>query len=335
MSEKKRVMSGMRPSNGLHLGHYLGVLKSWIELQNEYDCYFSVADWHALTTGYEKSNQIRKNVLNVVFDWLACGVNPDNATIYVQSSIPEIAELSIYLNMLTPKNWIERDATIKSKINYFKNNKRQTSQISFGLMSYPILMSADIMSINAHCVPVGAYHVPEVELTRNIVRKFNKIYDTNYFIEPKPLLGEYSLLCGVDGKKMGKSYNNAINVSDSEEITTKKIMQCITDRSRVKKDDKGHPNRCEVAFKYWQIFGNNDEICQIEKECIAGERGCADCKRMLAKKINSELSEIREKRKYFENHVDEVEEILNAGAEKARKISKKVLEDVRKMIGMY
>ena len=335
MSEKKRIMSGMRPSGRIHLGHYLGVLTSWKELQEDYDCYFSVADWHALTTGYDKTKDLRENVLNVVIDWLACGINPEKAAIYVQSTIPEIAELNIYLGMLAPKNWIERDATIKSKILYFKNNKRQSSQISFGLMGYPILMCADIMSVNAHYVPVGAYHVPEVELARDMVRKFNKVYNTNYFVEPQPKLNKCSLLCGVDGKKMGNSYSNAINLSDSEEITEKKIMHCITDRSRAKKDDIGHPNKCEVAFKYWQIFGAEEEILNIENECKAGERGCADCKRQLAKKVNEALFDIREKRKYFENHLEEVEEILHAGTEKTRKISSKILEDVRNIVGMY
>lgn len=335
MSEKKRVMSGMRPTSRIHLGHYLGVLTSWKELQDDYECYFSVADWHALTTGYDKTEYLKENVLNVVVDWLACGINPEKATIYVQSSIPEIAELNVYLSMLAPKNWIERDAAIKSKIKYFNTNKRKSSQISFGLMGYPILMSADIMAVNAHYVPVGAYHVPEVELARDMVRRFNKVYNTDYFVEPQPKLSEYSLLCGVDGKKMGKSFNNAINLSDSEEITEKKIMQCITDRSRAKKDDKGHPEKCEVAFKYWQLFASNDEILNVEKECRAGERGCANCKRQLAKKVNEALLDIRENRKYYENHIDEVEEILRAGCEKSRNLSKKILTDVRNIVGMY
>lgn len=334
MQNKKRVMSGMRPNGRLHLGHYLGVLQNWKELQNGYECYFSVADWHALTTGF-KNEQLKENVLNVVIDWLACGINPEKATIYVQSSVPEIAELNLYLSMLAPKNWIERDATIKSKIKYFNSTKRQNSQISFGLMGYPVLMSADIMAVNAHYVPVGAYHVPEVELTRDMVRKFNKVYNTDYFVEPQPMLNNCSLLCGVDGKKMGKSYNNAINICDTEEITTKKIMQCITDRSRVKKDAIGHTNKCEVAFRYWEIFGTDEEIKNIKSECEAGERGCADCKRQLAKKVNEALAEIREKRKYYESHLDEVHEVLHFGAEKSREVTKKILEDVRNIVGIY
>lgn len=335
MEEKKRIMSGMRPTGRLHLGHYFGVITNWVNLQNDYDCYFSVADWHALTTNYDKTEQLKENVLNVVIDWLACGINPEKATIYVQSSIPEIAELNIYLGMVTPQNWVERDPTLKDMAKILRTKDAQNSQIGFGLMGYPVLMSADIMAVNAHYVPVGVDQVAHVELTRDMVRRFNKIYNTDYFIEPEAKLNSCPLLCGVDGAKMGKSFNNDIKISDDEETTTKKIMQCITDRSRLRKDDKGHPDECEVAFKYWNIFGSEEEIKNVAKECSEGTRGCADCKRQLAKKVNERFREIREKRKYYENHVDEVKEILRAGAEKSRAVSKKILEDTRNIIGMY
>ena len=202
-------------------------------------------------------------------------------------------------------------------------------------MGYPVLMSADIMAVNAHFVPVGIDQVPHVELTRDMVRRFNNVYNTDYFVEPKPLLNECKLICGVDGAKMGKSFNNDIKISDDEDITTKKVMQCITDRSRARKDDPGHPEKCEVAFKYWQIFGSDSEIENVDKECRAGARGCADCKRQLAAKINEHFKEIRERRKYYENHIDEVKQILEEGCEKSRQVSKKVLDDVRNIIGMY
>ena len=202
-------------------------------------------------------------------------------------------------------------------------------------MGYPVLMSADIMAVNAHYVPVGKDQVAHVELTRDMVRRFNKVYKTDYFVEPQPKLNECSLICGVDGAKMGKSFNNDIKISDTEEVTTKRIMQCITDRSRARKDDPGHPDKCEVAFKYWQIFGAEEEVSDIEKECIAGERGCADCKRQLAAKVNEYFKDIREKRKYYEAHVDEVKAILDDGTQRARNVSKKVLDDVRNIIGMY
>ncbi len=335
MEETKRIMSGMRPTGRLHLGHYLGVISNWINLQNQYECYFSVADWHALTTNYDKTEQLKENVLNVVIDWLACGIDPNKATIFVQSTIPEIAELNIYLGMVTPQNWVERDPTLKDMAKILKNKEGQNSQIGFGLMGYPVLMSADIMAVNAHFVPVGIDQVAHVELTRDMVRRFNNIYKTDYFVEPKPLLNECKLICGIDGAKMGKSFNNDIKISDDEETTTKKIMQCITDRSRARKDDPGHPDKCEVAFKYWQIFGSDEDIKQVDTECRAGQRGCADCKRQLAQKINEHFKEIREKRKYYENHIDEVKQIFEEGTEKSRKVSKKILQDVRNIIGMY
>ncbi len=335
MEQKKRIMSGMRPTGKLHLGHYMGVISNWVNLQNEYDCYFSVADWHALTTGYDKTEQLKENVLNVVIDWLACGIDPKRATIFVQSTIPEIAELNIYLGMVTPQNWVERDPTLKDMAKILKNKEGQNSQIGFGLMGYPVLMSADIMAVNAHYVPVGIDQVAHVELTRDMVRRFNNIYHTDYFIEPQPKLNKCSLLCGVDGSKMGKSFNNDIKISDDEETTQKRIMQCITDRSRARKDDPGHPDKCEVAFKYWQIFGTEDELNNVEDECKAGKRGCADCKRQLAVKVNEYFKDIRDRRKYYENHVEEVKLILEEGTEKSRAISKKVLEDVRNIIGMY
>lgn len=335
MEEQKRIMSGMRPTGKLHLGHYFGVISNWVNLQNDYDCYFSVADWHALTTNYDKTEQLKNNVYNVIIDWLACGINPEKATIFVQSKIPEIAELNIYLGMVTPQNWVERDPTLKDMAKILRNKDGQNSQIGFGLMGYPVLMSADILAVNAHYVPVGIDQVAHVELTRDMARRFNNVYKTDYFNEPTPKLNNCPLLCGVDGSKMGKSFNNDIKISDDEETTQKKIMQCITDRSRARKDDLGHPDKCEVAFKYWQIFGSQEELQNIENECKAGQRGCADCKRQLAKKVNEYFKDIRERRKYYENHLEEVDEIVQNGVEKSRKISQKILEDVRNIVGMY
>lgn len=335
MEEKKRIMSGMRPTGRLHLGHYMGVISNWVNLQNDYDCYFSVADWHALTTGYDKTEQLKENVYNVVIDWLACGIDPKKATIFVQSSIPEIAELNIYLGMVTPQNWVERDPTLKDMAKILKSKEGTNSQIGFGLMGYPVLMTADILAVNAHYVPVGIDQVAHVELTRDMARRFNNVYHTDYFVEPTPKLNNCPLLTGVDGAKMGKSFNNDIKISDDEETTTKRIMQCITDRSRVRKDDLGHPDKCEVAFKYWQIFGSPEEIAQVESVCKAGKRGCADCKRQLAQKVNEHFKEIRERRKYYENHMDEVKAILEEGTVKSRAVSSKILADVRNIIGMY
>lgn len=332
---KQKIMSGMRPTGKLHLGHYLGVIDNWVKLQDKYDCYFSVADWHALTTKYDKTENLRQDILDVVMDWLACGIDPDKATIYVQSLVPETAELHIYLSMITPQNWVERDPTLKDMAKILKSKEGMASQINYGLMGYPVLMTADILTFNADFVPVGIDQVAHVELTRDMVRRFNNVYDTDFFNEPQPLLNNCSLICGLDGNKMGKSFNNDIKISDTAEVTAKKVMSAITDRSRMRKDDLGHPDECEVAFKYWKIFGDESEIETVKCECEKGLRGCADCKRQLGAKINARLAEIREKRRYYEEHPEEVERIIKEGSEKARIEAQKVLAEVRKLVKMY
>lgn len=332
---KQKIMSGMRPTGKLHLGHYLGVIDNWVKLQDEYDCYFSVADWHALTTKYDKTDSMKEDVLNVVMDWLACGIDPEKATIYVQSLVPETAELHIYLSMITPQNWVERDPTLKDMAKILKSKEGMASQVNYGLMGYPVLMTADILTFNADLVPVGIDQVAHVELSRDIVRRFNHIYKTDFFNEPQPKLNNCSLICGLDGNKMGKSFNNDIKISDTAEVTAKKVMSAITDRSRMRKDDPGHPSDCEVAFKYWTIFGEDAEIEQVKCECEKGLRGCADCKRQLGAKINQKLETIREKRKYYEEHPEEVERIIKEGSQRARLEAQKVLAEVRKLIRMY
>ena len=266
----QRIVSGMRPTGKLHLGHYLGVIDNWIQLQKEFDCFFFVADWHALTTKYDKTENLKEDVLNVAMDWLASGINPEKSVIYVQSHVPEIAELHLYLSMITPQNWVERDPTLKDMAKILKSKEGTNSQIGYGLMGYPVLMTADILMFNADFVPVGIDQVAHVELTRDIARRFNNVYNTDFFKEPQPKLNNCSLICGLDGNKMGKSYNNDIKISDTDEVTAKKIMTAITDRSRLRKDDLGHPDECEVAFKYWKIFGSEEELSVIKSECEQG-----------------------------------------------------------------
>lgn len=331
---KQTIVSGMRPTGKLHLGHYLGVIQNWVQLQDNYDCYFFAADWHALTTKYDKTDDLRQNTLDVIMDWLACGIDPDKSTIYVQSLVPEIAELNIYLGMITPQNWVERDPCLKDMAKILKSKEGQASQINFGLMGYPVLMSSDIMMFNADCVPVGIDQVAHIEITRDITRRFNNLYG-EIFHEAKPLLNHCSLICGLDGNKMGKSFNNDIKISDSAEDTSKKIMSAITDRSRLRKDDPGHPQDCEVAFKYWEIFGSEREVETVKCECEKGLRGCAQCKRQLGDKINETLAPIRQRRKYYEDHQDEVIKIIEEGSSKARKKAQEVLTEVRNRIKMY
>lgn len=361
-SEKLKIASGMRPTGKLHLGHYIGVLKNWVKLQDEFDCHYFVADWHALTTKYDDTADLRQNTIDVVIDWLASGIDPGKSTIYVQSLVPEIAELHIYFSMITPQHLIERNPNFKDmlKMSQFHGDKYKVNVISkdpviiniddittykmgpannnnltYGLMGYPVLQAADILIVNASCVPVGKDQVAHVEMTRDIARRFNNIYKTDFFNEPVPKLTEVPLLYGLDGQKMGKSYNNDIKISDDEETTTKKIMRAVTDPSRIRKDDLGHTDKCEVAFKYWQIFGDSETVAAVKSECEKGARGCADCKRQLAAVINEKFAPIREKRKYYENHLDEVIKIIEDGSQKARVEAQKVLKEVRKLVKMY
>ena len=331
----QRIVSGMRSTGKLHLGHYLGVIQNWVQLQDKYDCNFFVADWHALTTKYDKTENLKQDVKDVVIDWLASGLDPNACTIYVQSLVPEIAELNVYLGMITPQNWVERDPCLKDMAKILKTKEGNASQINYGLMGYPVLMSADIMMFNATAIPVGIDQVAHIEITRDIARRFNNIYKTDFFNEPKPLLNDCSLICGLDGNKMGKSFQNDIKISDSEEVTAKKIMTAITDRSRMRKTDLGHPDDCEVAFKYWNIFGDKEQVETVRCECEKGLRGCADCKRQLGALVNEKLAPIREKRRYYEAHPEEVDKIILEGSEKARKEAQKILHEVRNLIGMY
>ncbi len=335
IAKKQKIMSGMRPTGKLHLGHYLGVITNWVGFQDEYDCFFAVADWHALTTKYDKTENLRQDVLDVVMDWLACGIDPSRSTIYVQSLIPETAELNIYLGMVTPQNWVERDPTLKDMSKILKTKEGTNTQISYGLMGYPVLMSADIMTFNATTVPVGKDQLAHLEITRDIARRFNNIYNTEFFNEPVPKLTKIPLLSGIDGNKMGKSFNNDIKISDDEQTTAKKIMKAITDPSRIRRDDLGHPDQCEVAFKYWEIFGDAETVKTVESECQKGERGCADCKRQLGCVINEKFASIREKRRYYENNIAEVEQIIKEGSEKARAEAQAVIKEVRKLVKMY
>ena len=336
--EKANLVSGMRSTGKLHFGHYMGVLTNWVKLQDEYNCFYFVADWHALTTKYDKTENLRKDKIDVVLDWLACGIDPNKSTIYFQSKVLQIAELHVLLSMITPNNWVERDPTLKDMVKILKNKTGESSenmpQMSYGLLGYPVLMSADIMALNAHVVPVGIDQLAHLEITRDIARRFNNIYKTDLFNEPKPKLTQIPLLMGVDGQKMGKSFNNDIKISDDEIATSKKIMQCITDRSRVRKDDIGHPDKCEVAFKHYEAFANKETVQQVKCECSAGKRGCADCKRQLGNIINEKFKPIREKRQEFEKNIDAVYDIINEGSKKAASEAEKTMEKAREAINI-
>lgn len=333
--KEKRIVSGMRSTGKLHLGHYFGVLTNWVKLQNQYDSFFFIADWHALTTKYNDTANLKEYVKDVALDWLASGIDPDKSTIYLQSLVPETSELHIYLSMITPQNWVERDPTLKDMTKILRTQGATDNSITYGLLGYPVLMTADIITFNADYVPVGVDQVAHIEISRDIIRRFNNIYKVEYFKEPKPLLTDIPLLKGIDGNKMGKSFNNDIKISDDEETTEKKIKQCITDRNRIRRDDKGNPENCEVAYQYWKIFGTEEEIKEIEQGCKSASLGCADCKKCLAKKVNEFLAPMREKRIDYAKNPETVREILIEGSKKARIEAKKVLDGAKEAIGMY
>ena len=336
--EKLNLVSGMRSTGKLHLGHYMGVLTNWVQLQEDYNCFYFVADWHALTTKFDKTENLRQDKLDVVLDWLACGIDPNKSTIYFQSKVLQIAELHVLLSMITPNNWVERDPTLKDMVKILRNkdgeNNDNAPQMSYGLLGYPVLMSSDIMALNGGIVPVGVDQLAHLEITRDIARRFNNIYKTDLFNEPKPKLTQVPLLKGVDGQKMGKSFNNDIKISDDETTTSKRIMQCITDRSRARKDDPGHPDKCEVAFNYYQAFADEETVKQVECECKAGARGCADCKRQLGAIINEKFAPIREKRIELQKDTDKVYDIINEGNKKAVAEAEKVMQKVRDAVNI-
>lgn len=334
-NNKKVIMSGMRPTGKLHLGHYFGVLENWKKLQDEFECYFFIADWHALTTKYNETASMKQNVFDVALDWLACGLDPQKSVIYLQSKLHQTAQLHIYLSMITPQNWVERDPTLKDLAKIMKDKQENVSDLSYGLFGYPVLMTADILSFNADFVPVGIDQVAHVELTRDIARRFNNIYKTDFFVETKPKLTQIPLLKGLDGNKMGKSFNNDIKISDDEETTFKKVKTGITDRNRMRRDDKGSPDNCEVIYSYWKIFGSEDECAEICAGCKNATLGCADCKKMLADKINQRFAPIRQKRGELEKDPDYIKDVLIDGSKKASIKAQQVLDGVIDVIGMY
>ena len=341
MQKKERIMSGMRPTGKLHLGHYMGVLKNWLAFQDSYDCFFAIADWHALTTKFDRTEDMKQNIYDVALDWLACGIDPEKSTIYVQSLVPETAELHLLLSMITPQNWVERDPTLKDMVKILRGNAEEEGEqsysgiISYGLLGYPVLQTADIIQFNASLVPVGTDQLAHLEISRDIVRRFNHLYKTSLIKEPQPKLTQTPLLKGIDGQKMGKSFNNDIKISDTEEASTKKIMQAITDRSRIKKTDPGHPELCEVICPYYEIFADEETIKKQRYECENAIRGCADCKRELASIINGQFKEIREKRTELEQKPEYVQEIIYSGSQKAKESSAEFLGEIKKVMQLF
>lgn len=325
---KKIMLTGDRPTGKLHIGHYFGSLKNRVKMQNEVDeCYILVADVQALTDNFNNPEKVRKNVREVVMDYLSVGIDPSKATIYLQSEISEVAELTVFYSNLVTIARLERNPTVKTEL----AQKREIfgESVTYGFLGYPVSQAADITAFDATIVPVGEDQLPLIEQCREIVRKFNGIYG-EVLREPQAYLSETKRIKGLDGnEKMGKSLGNAIYLSDSEEEITRKVMSAVTDPNRIRKDDKGNPDVCMVAY-YHNLFSSEEECKNICAECRAGQRGCVACKKQLAKNIIEYLRPMREKRAYYEAHPEEIDKILYEGTQKAKAKAKETMKNVKK-----
>ena len=327
--DKKRIVTGDRPTGRLHIGHYFGSLKKRVELQNsgEYDQYILIADVQALTDNFNNPDKVRKNVRELAIDYLSCGIDPTKTTIYVQSMIPETAELTVFYSNLVTIARLERNPTVKTEI----AQKREIfgESVTYGFLGYPVSQAADITTFEGEIVPAGEDQEPLIEQCREIVRKFNSIYGET-LKEPKAVLSEGKRIKGLDGnEKMGKSLGNAIYLSDTPEVIKEKVMGAVTDKNRIKKDDPGNPDVCMVSY-YHNLFTDKEDYKKVCEECRAGKRGCVACKKQLAQNISDYLQPIREKREYYEQHLDEVDKVLIEGTEKARKVAKETMKKVKK-----
>ena len=326
-TQKKRILSGMRPTGKLHLGNLHGALANWKELQHEYQCFFFIADWHALTTEYKDPQGIHSYILEMVIDWISVGLDPEISTFFLQSAIKEHAELHLILSMITPLAWLERNPTYKEQQQELESKEIAT----YGFLGYPVLQAADILMYQAHAVPVGIDQAPHVELTREIARRFNFLYG-DFFPVPELLLTEIPKLLGIDGRKMSKSYNNSIFLSDSLEEVRRKLSQMVTDPQRARRHDPGDPEVC-VLFPFHKIYSPPETIAEINRECRKAGIGCVDCKKRLIARVIESLEPVWTKREYLTQNTDEVRQILEAGNQKSRGFAERTMEGVRKAIG--
>ncbi len=319
---KKRVLSGMQPSGLLHLGNLMGALDNWRKLQDEYECYYFIADWHALTTQYADTSKVRTFIREMIIDWLAAGIDPEKSVIFQQSRLPEHAVLHVLLSMITPLPWLERVPTYKEKIEQVQDKDLHT----YGFLGYPVLQAADILIYKADFVPVGIDQIPHLELTREICRRFNAFYG-EVLPEPQPLLTQYPKLLGTDGRKMSKSYNNTINLSDSPGEITRKIMAMVTDPARVRRQDPGNPDVCPL-FALDRIFAPKEWCDHVDVECRRAGIGCVDDKKELLKHLLAYLKPIQDKRKELSADPGKIAGIIAEGSRKARALAQKTLAEV-------
>lgn len=316
----------MRPTGKLHLGHAVGALNNWVELQKEYACIFGIVDWHALMGEYAQSKEIADNIIDMAIDWVAYGVDPKRSIIFVQSQVPEHVELQMILSCITPLGWLERNPTYKEQLREVKTRDLQT----YGFLGYPVLQAADILLYKADAVPIGEDQLPHIELTREIARRFNHIYKTKLFSDCKAILTQTPRLLGLDGRKMSKSYQNAIDLSDSEDTIKKKVKNMFTDPKRLRLTDPGHPDECNV-FSYHEVF-NAQQQEDVRQWCTQAQKGCTDCKMILADVVIDHLRPIREKRRELEKDKDRIRDILEDGRKKAQKIAKKTMAEIKEAI---
>jgi tryptophanyl-tRNA synthetase len=320
---KKRLLSGMRPTGPLHLGNYHGALANWVRLQEEYDCFFFIADWHALTSDYEKPDFIKGYTTDILLDWLSVGLTPEKSTLFIQSRIKEHAELFLILAMITPVPWLERNPTYKDQLEQLSNRDLST----FGFLGYPVLQAADIIMYKPYGVPVGVDQAPHVEITREIARRFNYFYGP-VFPEPEVILTETPKLLGTDRRKMSKSYGNAIFLSDSPESVAAKVATMITDPQRMRKSDPGNPDICNV-YDFHKLYSPPEVVADINRRCRTADIGCVECKKLMAQHLNAFLDPMRERRRYYQERPGRVEEIIAAGCDKARQSAGRTMEEVR------
>jgi tryptophanyl-tRNA synthetase len=337
LKKKGRILSGMRPTGKLHLGNYVGALRNWVNLQNEYDCFFFIADWHALTTDYADTSSIKQNSLEVMIDYLAAGLDPEQSTLFIQSHVPQHAELHLLFSMITPLGWLERVPTYKEQ----RENIKDKDLSTYGFLGYPLLQSADILMYQANFVPVGEDQVPHVELTREVARRFNQFYPRQIgpgsspdpqravvFPEPKPLLTPAAKLPGTDGRKMSKSYGNTILLSEPEESLRAKLKTMVTDPARVRRTDPGNPDACPVGDLH-KIFSSPETMAKVYEGCRTAGIGCIECKKWAADSLWKVLEPIQERREKYDANPKLAWDKFEAGSARARAAAESTMEEVR------
>lgn len=324
----KRVLSGIQPSGKLHIGNYIGALQNWVRLQEEYECYYFIADWHALTSQYSDTSMLKEYIKDVLMNCLAAGLDPERCVIFQQSRVLEHAELHVLLSMITPIGWLERVPTYKEKQQEIRDRDLNT----YGFLGYPVLQSADILIYRADYVPVGVDQLPHLEVTREICRRFNNFYG-NVFPEPEGLLTKFPKVPGTDGRKMSKTYNNCIYISDSPEVVEQKIRTMVTDPQRIRRTDKGDPEKSPV-FQLHRIFSSEEEQNEVAEGCRTAGIGCIDCKKVLIKNVKKILEPIWDKRDELSKKPEFLEEVIVHGSERARKTASETMELVRNAIGL-